>query len=535
MNALSGSKIESSPRSPIWVALRLPFIALEAWGIAANEDVHVLVSAKNRVVNASKKSLMEVSLGAPTSTAQMMLNARVIQNDEQKTQALLAELTQVIYQFTPHYQYYNQGQHYNQDAILLEISSCVNLFKSPQILLDKLLAALQQCYQAYCAKHAEDASLSKQVTINPLTIDIGIAHTRLGAWLLSFKHLPIVFDDLPQRSLTALVTCELDLLAEYLAIVDRLKKTGFVTLGDLFLQNAFELRDRYGSPFIDYVSDILGVDLAYSPQQAEASFLPTKSSNQRPTEIIEQAFIERCDLDNPASSLAELEAIFKALLLRLQQYLLKQQKQCDKIRWRLYNIYHDESTHTLRIPGLHSQWEFALELTRLHFDNIELPFEVDAVVLDCVNIAPLECATPSLFGSGGDSQDEQKLLTKLSARLGKNAVFTLRYVDSHIPECTTQKVAAGAKPTKTTGTDGLAITNDRPTWLLREPQRLRCSPQGLFYKGKLRLLSGPERIQQLWSDKTVWRDYFIAIQEDASRLWVFKDLRDQQWYLHGVF
>lgn len=517
------------PAPHVWIALRLPFLPLEAWGIAANEDAHILVSDKNRIVSASQKTLMEVNIGAPTSTTQMMLDAKVITHDEQKNRVLLNELTRVVYQFTPHY------KHYGSNAILLEISSCLKLFKNPENFLEKLLAALQQCYHAYCVEYITEgitegiAQGIKSQTKKPLYIATGVAHTHLGAWLLSFKGLPPVFDDLPQRSLTALKACELDYLAEHKSVVERLKKTGFATLGDLFLQSGFELRDRYGTPFIDYIGGILGVNFA-APKQ-----LPLKSASLRPTEIPEQEFVERFELDTPTSSLAELQEVFKCLLLRLQQYLHRLQKQCDKVRWRLYSIHNDESVHVLNIPGLHSQWEFALELTRLHFDSTELPFEVDAVTLDCVNVAPLIAATPSLFGTGGDTQSEQKLLTTLSARLGKDAIFKLQYVDSHIPECTTQKIAANAKPAQTSGTDEFAITSDRPAWLLHAPQRLRSSPQGLFYKGKLQLLAGPERIQQLWGNEVVWRDYFIAMQEDASRLWVFKDLRDQQWYLHGLF
>lgn len=518
---MNSTHTQPLPTSHIWIALRLPFMPLEAWGIPADGDAHVLVSDKNRIVSASQKSLTEVNLGAPTSTAQMMLNAKVIANDDHKNRTLLDALTRIVYQFTPHYKLYGS------DAILLEVSSCVKLFKSAQNLLDKLLAALQQGYQTYCEELVAEGQPKKS-----LTIALGTAHTPLGAWLLSFKHLPLVFEDLPDRALTALKACELDYLAEHTKVVERLKRTGFSTLGDLFLQNGFELRDRYGSAFIDYIGGILGVRLAESARQHP---LPLKSTRTRPTETPEQVFMERFELDSPTSSLAELQDVFKCLLLLLQQYLHKLQRQCDKVRWRLYSIHNDESVHVLNIPGLHSQWEFALELTRLHFDSTELPFEIDSVVLDCVNIAPLEGATPSLFGASGDTQNEQKLLTTLNARLGKNAVFKLQYVDSHIPECTTQKVAVSAKSTDVGNTQLTLPTSDRPTWLLCMPQRLRCSPKGLFYKGKLQLLSGPERIQQLWSDEVVWRDYFIAMQEDATRLWVFKDLRNQQWYLHGLF
>lgn len=513
--------------SPIWIALRLPFIALEAWGINADEPSHVLVTEKNRIVSASKMSLTKTSIGAPTSIARMRLNAKVVTNSDNKNQDLLTKIDQTVYQFTPHY------EHYQKDAILLEISSCIKLFKCPKILLKKLLTELQKCYQDYCTENMSDAAGSPDN--KRLSIAVGAAHTRVGAWLLSFQILPADFDNLPQHSFSVLTGCNLDGLTEYPRVVERLKKTGFVTLGDLLLQNGFELRDRYGTRFMDYVSDILGVNLT-TPQPHGSDFLSTKNGHKRPLEVPEPTFLERFDLETPTSSLLELEGIFKCLLLRLQKHLLKQQKQCEKIRWVLHSIYRDESIHILNVPGLHSQWEFALELTQLYFDSIKLPFEVDAVVLNCENTTSVECTTPSLFSTEANGQDEAKLLTKLSARLGKSAIFKLQYVNSHIPEYSTQKVAVSTKPTTASDAGNPPIAFKlRPSWLLRTPQRLRHCSQGLFYKGKLRLFSGPERIQQLWGEETVWRDYFIAIQGDASRLWIYKDLRDQQWYLHGIF
>ena len=514
--------------SPIWIALRLPFIPLEAWGITADEPSHVLITEKSRIISASKMSLAEISIGASTSTAGMALNAKVLTNSNAKNQALLSKIAQTVYQFTPHY------EHIQEDGILLEISSCIKLFKSPEILLEKLLFALQQCYQEYCKEGITDEVRSSGN--KKLLTAVGVAHTRLGAWILSFQSLPAEFGDLPRRSLSALLACGLDRLTEYPKVVERLKRTGFATLGDLLLQSGFELRDRYGTQFVNYISSILGLDLTAPQESQNPAFLSLKSGYKRPIEIPQYRFIERFDLETPTSSLSELKDVFKCLLIRLQQHLLKQQKQCEKLCWVLYSIYRDESRHVLNVPGLYSQWEFALELTQLYFDNVELPFEVDAIVLDCENTTSLECTTPSLFSTEGSDQDEAKLLTKLSARLGKSAIFKLQHINSHIPEYSTQRVAVNAKMTTTShmGKPPL-IFKLRPAWLLRTPQRLRQCSQGLFYKGKLRLLSGPERIQQPWGDEVVWRDYFIAVQEDASRLWIYKDLLNQQWYLHGLF
>ena len=49
-------------------------------------------------------------------------------------------------------------------------------------------------------------------------------------------------------------------------------------------------------------------------------------------------------------------------------------------------------------------------------------------------------------------------------------------------------------------------------------------------------LSGPERIQTAWwTEQPCHRDYFRAITETGSQLWIFRDLQNGNWYLHGLF
>jgi protein ImuB len=50
------------------------------------------------------------------------------------------------------------------------------------------------------------------------------------------------------------------------------------------------------------------------------------------------------------------------------------------------------------------------------------------------------------------------------------------------------------------------------------------------------LASGPERIESGWWDGgDVQRDYFIAHTHQGAALWIFKDLTDGSWHLHGFW
>lgn len=48
--------------------------------------------------------------------------------------------------------------------------------------------------------------------------------------------------------------------------------------------------------------------------------------------------------------------------------------------------------------------------------------------------------------------------------------------------------------------------------------------------------TGPERIQTAWwTDSACHRDYYQAVALQGARFWLFRDLTDGRWYLHGIY
>jgi protein ImuB len=70
---------------------------------------------------------------------------------------------------------------------------------------------------------------------------------------------------------------------------------------------------------------------------------------------------------------------------------------------------------------------------------------------------------------------------------------------------------------------------DRPLWLLPEPKPLQSSGMPAFALGAERIESG------WWDGGDVQRDYFIAHTHQGAALWIFKDLTDGSWHLHGFW
>ena len=48
-------------------------------------------------------------------------------------------------------------------------------------------------------------------------------------------------------------------------------------------------------------------------------------------------------------------------------------------------------------------------------------------------------------------------------------------------------------------------------------------------------MGGPERIEDLWWQQPVSRDYYIARGRGGQYYWLFHDRRQRCWYLHGLF
>ena len=77
----------------------------------------------------------------------------------------------------------------------------------------------------------------------------------------------------------------------------------------------------------------------------------------------------------------------------------------------------------------------------------------------------------------------------------------------------------------------------RPFLLLQEPEQLVLKNSELYHRKPITIISGPERIESYWwSGKDVRRDYYIALEKNGSRLWIYRERGDENnWFLHGYF
>jgi protein ImuB len=163
----------------------------------------------------------------------------------------------------------------------------------------------------------------------------------------------------------------------------------------------------------------------------------------------------------------------------------------------------------------------------------------------------LECRQQELFPDDSMRWHPRHLaglVERLSSRLGPLAVTRARLRPEAQPElacrydAVVQTKRARKSPTAAAGSD----LPPRPLRLLTKPLRLTVMsivpdgpPVQLQMSGQRQQIAhcwGPERIETgWWRGRAVGRDYYRVETAAGHRLWLFRRLRDDRWFLHGTF
>jgi protein ImuB len=138
------------------------------------------------------------------------------------------------------------------------------------------------------------------------------------------------------------------------------------------------------------------------------------------------------------------------------------------------------------------------------------------------------------FHKKADQDRANRLLNMLRARLGPQTCFGLSMANDHRPEKAWKTVRLNQKDYWFPENE--KEENPRPLYLLNSPQELMVKNHLPCLGGQLELIQGPERIDFGWWDgNDSARDYYIGRHQCGSLYWVFNHLKNQRWYLHGIF
>lgn len=499
--------------SRLWLALRVSDLPLSALDLTDSQAKPIVVTEKKRIVFVNPVAEEAgATLGMSFTTAQLLCGCVSVERNPTKEKAALHVLCEQLYQFSPHIEHYC-SPHRAESALLLEVSSCLALFSGLRNLTDKIARFLKSTPHQY---------------------NLGLAHTAQAAWLLSFADCVVTGNETKTDFIQRLNALPIDILFDHPKAIEALSKTGFATLGDVARQiegnSLTSFRKRLGAEFTNALCEIYDID-----QDFQQSSLFAK-----PRDIYhpDEKFDEEIEFDYPVSLVDQLKPPIEILLQKLSEYLRKRQRQCQYIVWSIADIYKKKEQLTVNSDTPQSQWQLLYDLSLIQFENKELPFEVDTIRLMCTHTLPLQQRSQVLeFDPGrrrkASTQDFAVTIAKLKARLGDAAVYKIGYHDSCLPELTNAIVALADKCNQ--NLPDVHLKSLRPTWLLSSPELIEERGARLYWHGYISPLVGPERIVGDWWDAPVARDYYLAKRHDNVPVWIFHDLYDKNWYVHGVF
>jgi protein ImuB len=198
--------------------------------------------------------------------------------------------------------------------------------------------------------------------------------------------------------------------------------------------------------------------------------------------------------------------------------------------------------------------EHLVDLAKLQFEHATWPAAVQEVMVEALLTAPLEVRQGELFdGPLRDGQRQLALLVdRLSSRLGRERIVQPRLVADAQPERACRYVPLGGRMPRSRkhasqpDPPHLWQAADRPLHLLHPPLTvpvLATVPDGpparFCWQRRWHTIVrywGPERIETgWWRDTTVRRDYYRVETDQGERFWLFRQLSDSRWFLHGRF
>ncbi|MGA8055498.1 MAG: DNA polymerase Y family protein [Burkholderiales bacterium] len=495
----------------LWICIHLPHLPLEALarGAPTPEPLAIAEAQRILVVDARARHRgVRPGMALPAATA-IAPQLRVLPRDPAtETEALLGVASWAS-RFTP------SVALELPDALLLEVEGSLRLFGDAPAIGERLRhGAAEMGFAALvaCAPTARAASWLARAGEEACVVANDSLAARLGP--------------LPLR----VTGCDANTLESLAAI-------GAGTIGDLLALPRDGLARRFGQALLDRLDQALG-----------------RLADPRTFYVPPPTFRATIEL---AAEVTQAEALLFAahrLLVQLEGYLAARAGGVPRFVLR---FVHREGRASEIIVGLVTPNRDADHLTTILRERLgrhALAEPARAITLVAEEIVPLAGETIGLFHDMSPaSEDWAKLVERLRARLGTDAVHGIATAADHRPERAWRiaelvvrsssgrgpgarhgPVTQKPSPPSRSPAAGSVMRSQRPFWLLAEPRPLAEVGAVPHHGGPLALLAGPERIETGWWDGApCTRDYYVAQTSDRGLVWVYRE--PAGWYLHGLF
>jgi protein ImuB len=486
----------------LWFCVYLPKLPLEACGPGDN-DLAVIEERQgvHRVLLAGARARAAGVLPgqSPNAALALLPGLRLEERNEIREQQVLELLATWLEQFSSFVSIAGP------DVLLLEIAGSLRLFGGLKSLRRQVAAGLEA--QGF------EASLA-------------IAPTPLAAtWLARGGQRACVRE--PANIIAALRGLPLSCLDWPPTVLESLAGMGVTDVGDCLRLPREGFARRFG------VKRLLELDraLGHAPDPRNSWRAPER-------------FCADFEMTEEQSDRELLLVICHELLQAHEQFLLARQLGTQRLLFTFFHLKAKATSLSLGGARADRAADHWYELLRLRFEKLVLPEPVIAIRLRGGTTRALHATSGSLAFQGRAPREHyysmSQLAERLAARIGNESVHGVNAVADYRPQYAWRLrdlFAARAADALTRVRQGI----ERPLWLLPEPELLPTDNGHPLHQGKLRFVSGPERLETGWWDEYgIARDYYTAVSPRGAGLWVFRN-RDRQrdgeaaWYLHGMF
>ena len=357
------------------------------------------------------------------------------------------------------------------------------------------------------------------------TVRVAIAESLGASWALTLSDQPITVVPVGELE-TVLASLPITRLRLPDEIIHILRRLGLQTIDQLSQMPRDGLADRFGTELLLRLDQALGM----------ASEVIV---SHRPAPKYEAA----CDLEYPTARRDLLDRLITRLIEQIVPDMISR---CVGMLRLLGRLDCGREVVTFEV-GFYRPTHVVKQITDLlwlQLDRIVLPAPVRRIEL-CVKRSSLMSsqATQLFLGEDGDTTPEfAALVERLGSRLGSRAIVRPVLVADPIPERAYRYVPVIDRR-RSVSRPGPAAVSHRPLRLFAPPEHIevKCSPRGPIavrrqHWQEVSRCWGPERIESgWWRQGLVRRDYYRVEICTGSRFWIFHDLREQTWYLHGSF
>lgn len=394
------------------------------------------------------------------------------------------------------------------DGLMLDISGCAHLWGGERGYLTELVLKLRGA--GFDARAA-------------------IADTPGTAWAVArfAAKRPIISSGEQAKAIAGLPPAALRLEP---AILERLQKLGFRTIGPLLEIPPQTLRRRFGTGLLLRIDQALG-----------------KAEEYREVLVPPVPYAERLPAMEPIRTVPGIRIAIEKLLEMLCQRLQAEGKGIRKAVLKCHRIDGRKVQAGITTTrGSHSV-SHLMGLFKLQIDKIEPALGIELFILEALRTEDMETVQEQLWAGAKGLADNilAELLDRIAGKVGAEAIHRYLPAEHHWPE-RSFKLATSLTETPQCAWPALP----RPMRLLQPPELIEVMalvpdhpPKVFVHHGKRHHIAkadGPERIgREWWQDSGLHRDYYVVEDSEGCRYWVFRsghyDGGDAQWFLHGYF